>query len=73
MTKKTPNLTLSVPKCRFCNRYWYPAEGVIASTTYCSRCANARRTAATLRFDLKPVSELDTQGLYFLPRRFRSS
>ena len=71
MSYKSPNLMLSLPRCRNCNRHWRPAAGVVASSGYCSRCAKARRAAATARFELKPITKADLQGPYLLPRRFR--
>src|SRR5262249_48770905 len=71
MGRKSPNLKLSLPRCRNCNRYWRPAAGVVASGGYCQRCANARRAAATSRLALKRIGKEDIQGAYLLPRRFR--
>jgi hypothetical protein len=73
MSRKSPNLTLSLPRCRNCNRHWRPAEGLMASSGYCPRCAKARRAAATSRFELKPITRADLQGPYLLPRRLRRS
>jgi hypothetical protein len=73
MSHKSPNLTLSLPRCPNCDRYWRPAEGVVASNAYCSRCVKARHSAAAARFELRPITPSDLQGSYLLPRRFRLS
>jgi hypothetical protein len=73
MSRKSPNLTLSLPRCRNCNRHWRPAEGVAASSGYCTRCTKARRAAATSRFQLKRITNANLQGPYLLPRRLRPS
>jgi hypothetical protein len=73
MSRKPPNLRLTLPRCRNCNRHWRPAAGVVACRGYCMRCAKGRRAAATSRFQLKPIANADLQGPYLLPRRLRPS
>ena len=73
MIRKSPNLNVRLPLCRKCKRYWRPPEGVVSSAAYCNRCAKSRREAAEAHFALKPITKLDLQGPYLLPRRFRAS
>jgi hypothetical protein len=73
MSHRSPNLTLSLPRCPNCNRYWRPAQGVVATSAYCNRCVKARRSAAAAHFGLRPITQSDLQGPYLLPRRFRLS
>ena len=73
MSRKSPNLMLSLSRCRYCKRYWHPAEGIVTSAGYCTQCAEARRGAAMLGLELKPITESDLQGPYLLPRRLRRS
>lgn len=69
----SPNLSLSLPRCRNCGRYWHPAQGVISDMAYCKKCKNERQAAAALRLDLKRVTSTDLTGSYLLPRKFRPS
>lgn len=71
MSRKSPNLTLTLPKCRNCQRHWRPEQGVSAQMGYCKKCAQDRRAAATFRFDLKPLAAADFDGPYLLPRALR--
>lgn len=71
MSRKSPNLALSLPRCRNCQRYWRPQQGVSAQTGYCKKCAQDRRAAAMVRFDLKPLAAADFDGPYLLPRALR--
>jgi hypothetical protein len=73
MSRKSPNLTLSLPQCRNCNRYWRPAQGVVADGAYCKKCAKERQSIAAASLGLKRITASDLTGHYLLPRRFRPS
>lgn len=73
MSRKSPNLTLSLPTCRHCRRYWRPAQGVVADTAYCKKCSDDRHTLAASHLGLKRLSNADFKGGFLLPRRLRSS
>jgi len=72
MNRKSPNLTLSLPTCRYCGRHWRPAEGVVADAAHCKKCASGRQAIAKSRLDLKRVTPADLTGRFLLPRRFRT-
>jgi hypothetical protein len=69
----SPNLKVSLPTCRHCGRFWRPQHGVMATDGYCSRCTKSRKSAATAKFELRPIGALDLTGSYLLPRNFRSA
>jgi predicted Zn-ribbon and HTH transcriptional regulator len=71
MSRKSPNLALSMPRCRNCGRHWRPPEGVSSSRTYCRRCAKERRAIAASKFGLITLMPSDFSGPYVLPRRLR--
>lgn len=71
MSRKSPNLTLSLPECRHCGRHWCPAQGVVATAAFCSRCATERTATASARLGLKNITGSDLAGGYLLPRRLR--
>jgi hypothetical protein len=73
MRRRSPSLALNMPRCRNCNRYWQPAEGVSATKAYCFRCALERRSEASLALDLKPLPAGAALGLYLLPRALRGT
>jgi hypothetical protein len=73
MSRKSPNLELTLPRCRHCNRMWRPAPGVLATHSYCNRCSADRRAKAGAHFGLKPFTPADVVGAYRLPRRLRGS
>lgn len=73
MGRKSPNLRVSQPKCRSCGRLWRPAEGVVASRSYCKRCSSERRAKAAAHFGLKPISPDEVTGAYRLPRALRGT
>ena len=73
MKRKSPNIGVSLPKCRCCGNYWHPAPGVNANAAYCKRCAKERHAKAVGVFGLKRLSPSDIKGAYLLPRRLRSS
>lgn len=73
MTRKSPNLSLSLPRCRNCDRRWRPEEGVVADAGYCKKCAKERQAVARSRLGLKSITVTDLTGRYLLPRRFRRS
>jgi len=73
MSRKSPNLTLSLPECRSCGRHWRPAEGVVADQAHCKKCANERQAAAASRLGLKRITPADLSGRFLLPRRLRAS
>ena len=73
MARKPPNLKLSQPRCRSCGRHWRPAEGVVASHSYCKRCASKRRAKAAAYFGLRPISPDEITGEYRLPRALRGT
>lgn len=72
MSRKSPNLTLSLPKCRSCSRYWRPGEGVVADQAYCNKCAKDRQAAAAASLGLKRITPADLFGRFLLPRRLRA-
>lgn len=67
----SPNLKVSLPTCRHCERHWLPKHGVMATNDYCNRCAASRRSAAAIKLELRPVGAADLAGSYLLPRKFR--
>lgn len=71
MSRRSSNLSLILPRCRNCQHYWQPGQGVSVQTGYCKRCAQDRRAAANIRFDLKPLAAADFDGSYLLPRALR--
>lgn len=73
MKRKTPNLGVSLPKCRCCGSHWRPAPGVNANAAYCKRCTKERHKQAASVLGLKRLSSTDIKGAYLLPRRLRSS
>lgn len=68
-----PNLTVSVPRCRHCNRQWRPPYGVMATHEYCGRCSKRRRAAASEHFEARALIGDELLGGYLLPRRLRSA
>jgi hypothetical protein len=73
MSRTSPNLTLSLPKCRCCGRHWRPAEGVVADKAHCKKCARERQAVASSRLELKRITPADLSGRFLLPRRLRAS
>lgn len=73
MSRKSPNLTLSLPRCGNCGRHWRPAPGVVSDSAYCKKCASERRTLAASALGLKRIFPADLTGRYLLPRKFRRS
>lgn len=73
MKRGTPNLGVSLPKCRCCGSYWRPAPGVNANAAYCKRCAKSRREKAAAPLGLKRITRADLTGSFLLPRWLRSS
>lgn len=73
MSRKPPNLTLSLPTCRHCGRNWRPEQGVVAETSYCKKCAKNRQTSAASSLGFKRITSADLTGDFLLPRRFRTS
>jgi hypothetical protein len=73
MKRMSPNLAVSLPKCRCCGNFWRPALGVNANNDYCKRCAKLRHAEAAKEFGLKRLSPSDFKGGFLLPRRLRSS
>lgn len=71
MSTRSRNLVVLRPKCRFCQRYWTPQDGVVASSTYCSACSGERRALAAEHLDLRPLTAADVVGPYLLPRFLR--
>lgn len=71
MSKRTINLAIEHPVCRYCSRYWMPQEGVSATQSYCPACAESRKKIATDSLNLKPLSLADASYGYFLPRLLR--
>lgn len=72
MVQKSPNLTLSLPKCGFCGRYWRPPQGMVADSGNCQKCSLERRKIASSSLGLKPITAADVTGNFLLPRRLRS-
>ncbi len=73
MPKKSTTLEVALPRCRFCGRFWQPAEGVSASHSYCDACADERRAAAFIAFGGNALDAKQTMGAYLLPRHLRRS
>lgn len=73
MSRKSPNLSMSLPRCGHCGRYWHPAEGVTAKSAYCKRCAKERRAEAATVLGLRPLTAAETVGPYLPPRLLRST
>jgi len=73
MRSKSPNLKVSLPKCRNCGRHWRPAQGVVATNAYCKSCSTERKAAATTRLGLRRITPEDFTGVYLLPRKLRPS
>ena len=71
MARKSPNLTVSLPRCRSCTRHWRPPEGVSATSAYCKRCATERQAAAMGALALRPLAPVDVIGPYLVPRYMR--
>lgn len=71
MSRKSPNLTLSLPKCRHCDRHWRPKWGVVATAAYCSKCSTERTATASAKLGLKNITGVDLSGSYLLPRGFK--
>ena len=71
MARKSPNLNVSLPRCRSCSRYWRPPEGVTATSGYCKRCAKDRQATATAALALRPLTPADIVGPYRVPRYMR--
>ena len=71
MTHGSPNLHVTLPRCRNCKRYWRPAQSVVAAATYCEKCANDRRATAASTLSLRPITPADLVGAYLLPRKLR--
>lgn len=69
MSRKSPVLTLCIPKCRNCGRNWRPQEGVNADKSFCRKCSGDRKAIAISRLGLKPPRPEDFSGPYLLPRR----
>ena len=71
MRRKSPNLTLKLPTCGQCGSDWSPAQGVVADSGHCKRCAKERHAVATSHLGLKRITAADLSGRFLLPRRFR--
>lgn len=71
MSRKSPNMTLSLPTCRHCGRYWRPSQGVVADVAHCKECAKERQAVASSALGLKRITAADLSGQFLLPRRFR--
>lgn len=71
MSTKHENLNVALPRCRHCQRYWQPEEGVVANNAYCSVCAMSRQAIAAKQLGLKPLCRLDRNERYVLPRSLR--
>jgi hypothetical protein len=72
MMRNSPNLTLSMPKCRHCARHWRPGQGVVAAAAHCKKCSKERHEVAIPQLGLKRISLADLTGDYLPPRRFRA-
>lgn len=73
MSRKSPNLTLSLPTCSNCGRHWRPPQGVVTDAAYCKKCAKDRQAVAASSLGLKRITSADLSGRFLLPRRFRAS
>lgn len=71
MSTKSANLKVALPRCRHCQRYWQPDEGVLASSSYCPFCSESRRAEAAQRLGFKPLKPADENDFYLLPRALR--
>lgn len=72
MSKRSVNLAIVRPRCRFCSRPWTPAEGVSAEQAHCPLCSESRHTVAAKAFGLRPLTPADFDGQYLLPRSRRA-
>lgn len=72
MSNRSKRLTILRPQCRFCGRYWMPADGVVANSSFCSACSDSRRALASEHLGLRPLTSADTVGPYLLPRALRT-
>jgi hypothetical protein len=72
MSRKPPNLRLSLPRCMNCHRYWRPAEGMVSTNAFCPKCAKPRQAVAVAQLGLKPITRKDLTGRFLLPRRLRA-
>lgn len=68
MSKRSGRLAVLRPQCRFCERYWTPEDGVVASSSYCSACVDDRRAIAAELLGLRPLTAAEKAGRYLLPR-----
>jgi hypothetical protein len=59
-----------LPRCRHCQRTWRPADGVVASDSFCSVCSESRREIAAKHLELARLSP-DGNVPYLLPRALR--
>ena len=71
MSNRSKRLAVLRPQCRFCERYWMPEDGVVASSSYCAACSDARRAFAAEHLGLKPLTAADAVVPYLLPRALR--
>ena len=71
MSTKSANLTTALARCRYCQRYWQPGQGVVASRSYCSYCSESRRSIAAKNLGLKSLTQADESERYMLPRSLR--
>ncbi|MBB4642608.1 putative Zn-ribbon and HTH transcriptional regulator [Rhizorhapis suberifaciens] len=71
MSRKSPNLTLSLPQCPHCGRHWRPAQGAVADAAHCRKCSAERQAVAAPRLGLTPITAADLTGNYLLPRHLR--
>lgn len=62
-----------LPRCRHCKRPWKPAEGVVASQSYCSACRPQRLKKAQRILSLRPIAPDEFDGPYILPKRAKSA
>lgn len=72
MSKRPERLAVLRPQCRFCGRYWMPADGVVANSSYCSACSDSRRALASEQLGLRPLTAADAVGPYLLPSALRT-
>lgn len=71
MRRKSTTLHVTAPRCRFCGRFWLPAEGVLASQSYCESCSSERQASALMMFGGRVETATDDSGAYLLPRHLR--
>jgi len=72
MRSKSPNLSLSLPTCGKCGRYWRPARGVVSDVAYCKKCSKERQAVAARQLGHERITAEHLTKGFLLPRRLRA-